>query len=186
MNFPCVISLFTLMALLCHTIRFSGPIGKTPCFCYRHGYQSKLHPNRCWPSTGEAALTKSLKISQLINTMAIKMVCTIRDGVLPARLALLEIGPINHSRWLTTANRLLRLWVAKHGLKGKLLKNLQFIVEFIIGVYYPCWFNVKVKHSWTEGPRHILFQLDCLKSQRKEVLDLVIADCENICLVCPQ
>ena len=103
-----------------------------------------------------------------------KMVCAIRDGVLPARLALLEIGPINHSRWLTTANRLLRLWVAKHGLKGKHLKNLQFIVEFIIGVYYPCWFNVKVKHSWTEGPRHILFQLDCLKSQRKEVLDLVM------------
>ncbi|KAK1886299.1 3-deoxy-D-manno-octulosonic acid kinase [Dissostichus eleginoides] len=39
--------------------------------------------------------------------------------------------------------------------------------------YYPCWFNVKVKHSWIKGPRHIQFQLDCLKSQRKEVLDLV-------------
>lgn len=94
--------------------------------------------------------------------------------MLPARLALLEIGPVNHSRWLTTANRLLRLWVSKHRLKGKNLKNLPFIVEFIIGVYYPCWFNVKVKHSWIEGPRHILFQLDCLKSQRKEVLDLVM------------
>ncbi|KAJ8394481.1 hypothetical protein AAFF_G00044910 [Aldrovandia affinis] len=31
-----------------------------------------------------------------------------------------------------------------------------------------------VKHSWIEGPRHILFQLDCLKSQRKDVLDLVM------------
>ena len=40
-----------------------------------------------------------------------KMVCTIRDGVLPVRLALLEIVPVNHSRWLTTENRLLRLWV---------------------------------------------------------------------------
>ncbi|KAK1894408.1 ADP-ribosylation factor 1 [Dissostichus eleginoides] len=40
--------------------------------------------------------------------------------------------------------------------------------------YYPCWFNVKVKHSWIEGLGHILFQLDCLKSQRKEVLDLVM------------
>ena len=55
-----------------------------------------------------------------------------------------------------------------------LKENLQFIVEFIIGLYYPCWFNVKVKHSWIKGPRHILFQLDCLKSQRKEVLDLVM------------
>ncbi|KAJ8414214.1 hypothetical protein AAFF_G00050840 [Aldrovandia affinis] len=33
---------------------------------------------------------------------------------------------------------------------------------------------MKAKHSWIEGPRHILFQLDCLKSQRKEVLDLVM------------
>ena len=47
-------------------------------------------------------------------------------------------------------------------------------MEFIIGVYYPCWFTMKVKHSWIEGPRHILFQLNCLTSQRKEVLDLVM------------
>ena len=40
-----------------------------------------------------------------------KNVCTIRDGVLPVRLALLEIVPVNHSSWLTTENRLLRLWV---------------------------------------------------------------------------
>ena len=103
-----------------------------------------------------------------------KLVCAVREGVFPARMALLEIGPVNHSRWLTTANRLLRLWVSKHGLKRKNLKNLQLIVEFIIGVYYPCWFNAKVKHCWIEGPRHILFQLDCLKSQRIEVLECVM------------
>ena len=33
---------------------------------------------------------------------------------------------------------------------------------------------MKVKHSWIEGPRHILFQQDCLRSQRKEVLDIVM------------
>ena len=48
-----------------------------------------------------------------------KIVCAIRNGVLPAGLALLEIGSVNHSRWLTTANRLLRLWVSKHGLKER-------------------------------------------------------------------
>ena len=58
-------------------------------------------------------------------------------------------------------------------LKKKIPTNLQFIVDFIIGVYYLCWFNVKVKHSWIEGPRHVLFQLDCLKFQRK-VLDIVM------------
>ena len=89
-------------------------------------------------------------------------------------MALLEIGPVNHSRWLTTANRLLRLWVSKHGLRGRCAKNLKLIVEFIVGVYYPCWFNVKVNHSWIEGPRHVVFQLNCLKSQKQEVIDLVM------------
>ena len=54
------------------------------------------------------------------------------------------------------------------------MKNLKLIVEFIIGVYYPCWFNVKVQNSWLEGPKHILYQLKCLRSQRKEVLDIVM------------
>ena len=103
-----------------------------------------------------------------------------------AGLALLEIGPVNHSRWLTTANRLLRFWVSKHGVKGKNLKNLQYIVEFIIGVYYPCWFNVKVKQSWIEGPRHILFQQDCLGSQRKEVLDIVMPTVRRSALLCSE
>ena len=110
-----------------------------------------------------------------------KMVCTIRDGVLSVRLALLEIVPVNHSRWLTTENRLLRLWVWRHGLKGTNLKNLQFTVEFIIGVYTILAGSTLPSYH----ARHIPFLLDCLKSQRKKVLDLVMPT-EKICLVCPQ
>ena len=42
------------------------------------------------------------------------MLRAVRAGVVPARLARLQIGPVCHSRWLTTANRLLRLWVSQH------------------------------------------------------------------------
>src|SRR6218665_120153 len=98
----------------------------------------------------------------------------IRTGKLPTDLALLEIGPVSHSRWFTTANRLCRIWVSKHGLKGKILHNLRLIVEYIVCVYYPCWFNIKVKHSWVEGPRHILFQLQQVRLQKKAVVDAVL------------
>ena len=98
----------------------------------------------------------------------------IRTGDLPTDLALLEIGPVSHSRWLTTANRLCRMWVSEHGLKGKDLINLRYIVEFIVGVYYPCWFAIKVKHSWVEGPRHVLLQLQLLQKQNKVVVDAVL------------
>ena len=65
------------------------------------------------------------------------IVMAVRSGVLPDRLVNLGIGPVNHSRWLTTANRFLRLWVSQHGFKGKELTNLKLICEFIVGVYYP-------------------------------------------------
>ena len=45
----------------------------------------------------------------------------------------------------------MRLYVSKHGFKGKNLTNLKLIVEFIVGVYYPLWFEAKVKHSFIEG-----------------------------------
>ncbi|XP_065674109.1 uncharacterized protein LOC136091053 [Hydra vulgaris] len=38
-------------------------------------------------------------------------------------------------------------------------KNLELIV------YFPVWFQIKVKHSWIEGPRHILNQLTQIKLQ---------------------
>lgn len=153
--------------------RFSGPIGKL----LNSVTEFDINPSFKKIYVGPPLIELPDKVVQDLSTDQLygyKIVNAIRNGMLPTRMALLEIGPVSHSRWLTTANRLLRLWVSKHGLKGKNLKNLQFIVEFIIGVYYPCWFNIKVKHSWIEGPKHILFQMHCLRSQRKEVLDIVM------------
>ena len=102
-----------------------------------------------------------------------RIVTAIRTGVLPKSLINLEIGPVSHSRWLTTANLFCRLWVSFHFLTEKNLKNLRLIIEFIVGVYYPCWFQIKVKHSWLDGPRHVLFQLKQLKYQKEEVIAIV-------------
>ncbi|KAM5147870.1 LOW QUALITY PROTEIN: uncharacterized protein ACMZJ9_011543 [Mantella aurantiaca] len=92
----------------------------------------------------------------------------IRTGVLLTDLALLEIGPVSHSMWLTTANRICRIWVSKHGLKGN---NLKMITACEI---HPCWFSIKSKFSWVEGPRHILYQLKLLTYQKKAVADIVL------------
>lgn len=88
-----------------------------------------------------------------------RIVDAIRSGELPDDLALLQIGPVCHSRWLTTALRFCRLWISKHELRDSNKKNLKMIVEFIIGVYMPNWFNIKLHPSWIDGPKHVLFQL---------------------------
>lgn len=98
----------------------------------------------------------------------------IRSGKVPNSLALLEIGPVNHSRWLTTALRFCRIWISKHELKGQLLENLRLIVNYIIGVYLPNWFNVKLNPKWVNGPSHLLFQLQLVRTQSKLVRDIVL------------
>ena len=104
-----------------------------------------------------------------------RMVLAIRSGCVPVDLANMDIGPVNHAHWLTTANRFLRMWVSKHGFRGKYLTNLKLIVQFIIGVYYPMWFEAKVKHSFIEGPRHVLKQLELIRMQEQKVQNLVSA-----------
>ena len=43
-------------------------------------------------------------------------------------------------------------------------------------MYLSNWYNIKVNHSWVEveGPRHILYQLELLRSQKKVVLNTVM------------
>ena len=88
---------------------------------------------------------------------------------MPTDLAKMEIGPVCHSRWLTTANRFMRIYISKHGFTGKNRSNLKMIVEYITGVYYPMWFEAKVKNCFTEGPRHILKQFELVRLQCEQV-----------------
>ena len=108
-----------------------------------------------------------------------ELVRAIRSGNVPAEVAHLEIGPACHSRWLTTANRFLRLWVSRHGFKGETNRKLRLIVEYVVGVYYPTWFAYKVRNNWIEGPRICLQQLQLTLQQSREVVDSVFPHLES-------
>ena len=56
----------------------------------------------------------------------------ISSGVVPVDLANIKPGKIVHSRWLTKAARLLRLYVTTENPDA----NLRILVEFIIKCYY--------------------------------------------------
>jgi hypothetical protein len=68
----------------------------------------------------------------------------------------------------------MRIWISKHNLNGNDLNNLKLIVEFCIGVYMVNWFYIKINSKWTQGPRHLLFQLQLLKEQSAEVKKIVM------------
>ena len=98
----------------------------------------------------------------------------VKTGKLSRDVAICQSGNIVHSRWLTTAEAFLKMYQSKHGLEGELLKRLETIVTYISSVYCYMWFRIKSKHSWLEGPRHILTELGLFKLQSPEVQEILL------------
>lgn len=86
------------------------------------------------PETNRSELSKDQQylydISKAIGT-----------GDYPKELSVRNPGPLSHSRWLTTANRVLRLYISTP-LPSDELKEL---VTFILKSYMPLWFQIKKK-----------------------------------------
>ncbi|GBM34037.1 hypothetical protein AVEN_162218-1 [Araneus ventricosus] len=73
----------------------------------------------------------------------------IKSGNCKEDFAVRDPGPLSHSRWLTTANRTLRLYLSEESSTPE----LQEIVVFILKSYMPLWFSIKTSKYFTEGPR---------------------------------
>ena len=67
-------------------------------------------------------------------------------------LEFLEVGGLNHLRWLTLGLRILRFYVARE----KPTSNLSTLAEFLIKVYFFGWFQIKFNNKITGGPRNYL------------------------------
>src|SRR6218665_3315060 len=82
-------------------------------------------------------------------------------------------GPMYHSRWLTTANRILRLYISKENPD----KHLLTLVNYVVKVYALLWFEIKSKPSCTDGSRHLfrmIIILDtCLRNRRELLIQLI-------------
>ena len=115
-------------------------------------------------------IVKSLSTDQQNCYLLVK---AIKTGNLSTDLANLKGGTINHSRWLTTAQALLMLWIREHKLQGETLRKFEIIVNFVIQSYFKLYFDIKVKNCLTDGPNHILTALKILRTQPKEVQDII-------------
>ena len=92
-------------------ISFTGPIGRLlPCCHNLAIVDFKVIPNQQFPVL-EASVVKDLSTDQLYLYKICKAVI---DGAVPEKLGSEKCGPLNHSRWLTTASRLLRLYISDY------------------------------------------------------------------------
>ncbi|KAK4883922.1 hypothetical protein RN001_000193 [Aquatica leii] len=68
----------------------------------------------------------------------------ISKGIISSSLSQREPGKMAHSRWLTTANRLLRLYISTKNPSY----NLTILTEYVMKVYAPTWFEIKIRPSY--------------------------------------
>ena len=83
-------------------------------------------------------------------------------------------GNLNHSRWLTKANRILRTYISTE----RPDYNLRLLVEFIMKVYAPSWFEIKLNSSIKDGARNlsnIIRTSRYLPEQYLQIVDTVIS-----------
>ncbi|CAH1101610.1 unnamed protein product [Psylliodes chrysocephalus] len=101
------------------------------------------------------------------------MCFAIAKSDVPPNFSKRDPGKMAHARWLTTTNRILRLYVASEQPSNE----LKTITEFILKVYPPVWFDIKVRSSCTEGSGHLFFLIRTsryLPAPVKDVIDPVI------------
>lgn len=159
---------------------FSGRIGKSLETCETLPVTSFVPIPVALPEISKKDLSTDQKylldISQAVSS-----------GVCTPNLANKSPGKMAHSRWLTTANRILRLYVST----AEPSSDLKLLVEFVIKVYVPSWFQIKKIPGVTYGARHLhemIKKSSFLPEQYKSIVHKVIqrnsyfAHSENILL----
>ena len=94
----------------------------------------------------------------------------ISTGIIPVNFENRSPGKIGYARWLTTANRVLRLYITCISPSD----DLCIIKSYIVNVYARMWFNIKYKSTLKYGAIH-LYNLICYsRSLSNDTIDCCI------------
>lgn len=93
----------------------------------------------------------------------------VASGECSIQLAKMKPGKMHHARWLTTANRILRLYIADESPSDGLL----VLVKYIMNVYVPVWLNIKMNPSAIYGAKHLFSLISKSRLLTDDNLDTV-------------
>lgn len=142
---------------------YSGPIGKALVTC------EQLPATAFHPIQSEN-LPELVPDDLSTDQKYLWDICqAVMSGVCSESLTQRNPGKLSHSRWLTAANRILRLYVSS----SSVTKELQILSEYVVKVYAPVWFHIKLKPSCKEGPRHLLNMIKWSRCFDKGVLEII-------------
>lgn len=88
-----------------------------------------------------------------------------------------KIGPLNNSRWLTKASRVLRLYVSTTKDNSTYWKNLHTLATFVVSCYAPVWFAIKCRPFVADAAKHFFLMVKLsryLPIDLRKVVDKVL------------
>ncbi|CAG9834556.1 unnamed protein product [Diabrotica balteata] len=132
---------------------FSGLIGKALADCH------KQTPTKFEPiiSPVEVLFPDLNKVDLSMDQKYLYDICKIvTKGESPPGFGDRSPGKLNHARWVTTANRVLRLYIASSSPSDQ-LKDL---AKYVALVYAPSWFTIKCNHKLKDGSSNLWKMLD--------------------------
>lgn len=146
---------------------YSGPIGKSLKKC------ENLPLVKFSPIKGNEL--PAIDFSELSSDQRVlhEAWCIVSAGESSPEFPLKKLGPLNHSRWLTTAIRILRLYISSENPS----KNLCILCEYVMKVYVPVWFLIKAKPHCSDGSRHLWALINnsrYLEPDLQDIIDPVI------------
>lgn len=96
------------------------------------------------------------------------MVMAIQNGIVPDKLAKKRGHKVHKARWLNTASTILRIYVSYSDPP----QQLKQMVEYIMKVYAPFWFAVKLNPLAIHGSRYIFKFIKWTREMSKDVQDV--------------
>jgi hypothetical protein len=78
----------------------------------------------------------------------------VSSGTVDEKFQKRKPGPVNHSRWLTTATRILYLYTRTQ----QPSQVLKLLTTYIVKIYAPTWFVVRRENNFLKGPE-IFFRI---------------------------
>ena len=121
---------------------FQGEVGRQLNSCTKLPV-TKFERIRCHLD----ALNIDLKVLSKVQKYLFEFCCGINSGKISQRLENLEPGPAVHSRWLTIANGILRLYVTKK----ESLSNLKILADMFAKYMHHFGFRLNVMKSGIMG-----------------------------------
>ncbi|KAF0728912.1 Uncharacterized protein FWK35_00032074 [Aphis craccivora] len=102
-----------------------------------------------------------------------RIVSAVITGIFPEDLKNKSPVKMSHARWLTRANRILRLYVSIEVPS----ENLTILATYVVKVYAPTWFSIKIHPTCKDGARHLWKLISAsryLSTELKAIIDPVI------------